>query len=63
MSGAELGRVLRESEQTRHVKILMNSSLPEQSVTPHFPGYDAFLRKPYGIDRALEVIGRLLDGG
>jgi CheY-like chemotaxis protein len=60
MDGAEMGRALRAAPATRHIKILMNSSLSEDAVRQHFTGYDHFLRKPYNIDLALEVISRLL---
>ena len=60
MNGAEMGRAMRSSDAMRGIRILMNSSLPEEAVRKHFDGYDAFLRKPYGIDEALRVIARLL---
>ena len=60
MNGAEVGRALRASPETRHIRILMNSSLSEDAVRLHFADYDHFLRKPYNIDVALEVIARLL---
>jgi CheY-like chemotaxis protein len=60
MNGAEMGRAMRASDATRAIRILMNSSLPEEAVRRQFDGYDAFLRKPYGIDEALRVIARLL---
>ena len=60
MDGAEMGVQLRQSPEHAHLKILMNSSLPEENVRRRFDGYDVFLRKPYGIDVALAVIARLL---
>jgi CheY-like chemotaxis protein len=60
MNGADVGRALRASPETRHIRILMNSSMSEEAVRAHFAGYDHFLRKPYNIDVALEVIQRLL---
>jgi CheY-like chemotaxis protein len=60
MDGAQMGRALRASPATRHIKILMNSSLSEAAVRQHFTDYDHFLRKPYNIDAALEIIARLL---
>jgi len=62
LSGAAIGMALRESADTRHIKILMSSSLPEATVQRHFSKYDAFLRKPYNIDAALKLIASLLDG-
>jgi CheY-like chemotaxis protein len=60
MNGAEMGEALRASVETRHIKILMNSSLPEEVVRQHFGKYDAFLRKPYNVDVALKLIAALL---
>lgn len=60
MNGADMGEALRESSDTRHIKILMNSSLPEAAVRQHFSKYDAFLRKPYNVDVALSMISALL---
>lgn len=60
MNGAEMGRALRADAHTQHIKIVMNSSLPEASVREHFDGYDAFLRKPYNVDVALKLIADLL---
>lgn len=63
MNGAEMGAALRASADTRHIRILMNSSMPEDAVRTHFSKYDAFLRKPYNVDVALKLIATLLDGG
>lgn len=60
MNGAELGRAIRALPAGRSIRIVMNSSLPEAAVRPHFDGYDAFLRKPYNIDQALKLIRELL---
>jgi CheY-like chemotaxis protein len=60
MDGGEMGKALRAGERTRHIKIVMNSSLPEEVVREHFDAYDHFLRKPYNIDEALTSIARLL---
>lgn len=59
MNGAEMGQALRANPATSGIKILMNSSLPEASVAQRFPLYDAFLRKPYSIDDALDTIRTL----
>jgi CheY-like chemotaxis protein len=60
MNGGEMGKALRASASTRHIKILMNSSLREDAVREHFADYDGYLRKPYQIEQALDVIRRLL---
>jgi CheY-like chemotaxis protein len=58
LNGGEIGRSLRSAAATRHIRIVMNSSLPEAAVREHFDGYD----EPYNIDAALDIIRRLLDG-
>jgi CheY-like chemotaxis protein len=60
MNGGEMCSALRGAEATRHIKILMNSGLSEDSVRAYFDGYDAFMRKPYGFDDALATIRKLL---
>lgn len=63
MDGAEMGQRLRAAEATRHIKIVMCSSLDEDAVQEYFRDYDAFLRKPFDIKLGLSTIGRLLDDG
>ena len=60
MNGADLARALRGAPELRHIKILMNSSLPEELVRRHFSNYDAYLRKPYNVDVALQLIASLV---
>lgn len=60
MNGAQMAEALRVSDDTRGIKIVMNSSLPEEAVREHFANYDAFLRKPYNVDMALKMIAHLL---
>ncbi len=62
MTGAEMASKLRAEAATRQVKIIMNSALGEGAVREHFAGYDAFLRKPYTIDKIIDAIRGLLDG-
>jgi CheY-like chemotaxis protein len=61
MNGAEMGESLRAAPETRDIKIVMSSSLPEEAVRQHFAKYDAFLRKPYNVDVALKLIASLLE--
>lgn len=63
MNGGDMGRELRANPATQHIRIIMNSSLPESAIRAHFSNYDRFLRKPYGIDVALAEIARLLQAG
>jgi len=60
MNGGQVGEALRASPQTSDVKIVMNSSLPEDAIRQHFERYDAFLRKPYNVDAALKLFAGLL---
>lgn len=60
MSGAEMGRVLRATPALREIMVLMNSGAAEASVREQFADYDAFLRKPYTIDKALKIVRELL---
>jgi CheY-like chemotaxis protein len=60
MNGALMAQTLRADETTRHVKIVMNSVLPEAAVRERFAEYDGFLRKPYGIEALLRLIADLL---
>lgn len=62
LNGAEMGKALRAEPATRGIKILMNSALPEASVRLQFAGYDAYLRKPFRVEAALQLIGQLLEG-
>ncbi|HEV7915607.1 MAG TPA: response regulator [Albitalea sp.] len=61
MNGAEMGKAMRDSPETRDIRILMNSSLPEEAVRQHFEKYDAFLRKPYNVDVALKLIASMFE--
>lgn len=60
MDGGQMGRALREQATTKHLPIVMTSSLEEDAVREYFDGYDAFLRKPFSVDALLAVIHRLL---
>jgi len=62
MNGAEFARALRADPQFARTKIILNSGLPEAAIRDQFEGYDAFLRKPFKVERLLalveEFIGR-----
>jgi CheY-like chemotaxis protein len=60
MGGAAMGRALRSNPDTHAIPILFNSSLDEAVVRDQFADYDAYLRKPYNVERALELIASLL---
>ena len=56
MNGAEFARALRADPQFAHTKIILNSGLPEQAIRDQFDSYDAFLRKPFKVERLLELV-------
>jgi CheY-like chemotaxis protein len=62
MNGAELARAVRETERFRAVPVLLISGAPESALKAYGPQYDAFLRKPFGLEEFLEVL-RSLDTG
>ncbi len=60
MNGATMGEILRGDPSCASMKIVMHSCLPESAVKPPVGSYDAFLRKPYDVDRALDLIQNLI---
>lgn len=56
MNGAGFARALRADPQFAHTKIILNSGLPEAAIRDQFEGYDAFLRKPFKVERLLELV-------
>jgi CheY-like chemotaxis protein len=60
MNGAELARTIREKERFRDVPVLMISGAPESALKAYGRHYDAFLRKPFGLEQLLDVLQSLL---
>jgi CheY-like chemotaxis protein len=60
MNGAEFARALRADPQFAHTKIILNSGLPEVVIRDQFDGYDAFLRKPFKVERLLELVEQFI---
>jgi CheY-like chemotaxis protein len=56
MDGATMAHKLRQDETTRRIAIVMTSGLPEDMVRPRCDDYDAFLQKPYDVDKALRTL-------
>ncbi|MEP6503372.1 MAG: response regulator [Betaproteobacteria bacterium] len=56
MNGAEFISALRADPQFAQTKIILNSGLPEMAIQNQFNGYDAFLRKPFKVDRLLSLV-------
>jgi CheY-like chemotaxis protein len=61
MDGARMGEEVRADPELAHIKLLLNSGLMETAVRERFTGYDAFLRKPYHVEQALDLIKALLE--
>lgn len=59
MNGADMAKALRDGADGRELKIVMNSSLAESVIRKHFDDYDAFLQKPFDVEKLLAVIERL----
>ena len=60
MDGAEFVREMRRDPRLAHVKVVINSGLPEAAIRERFDAFDGFLRKPYVVDVLLMLIGKLL---
>ena len=60
MNGAEFARALRADPQFARTKIILNSGLPEAAIRDQFDRYDAFLRKPFKVERLLELVHRFI---
>lgn len=58
MNGAELVKAIREKARYANVPVLLISGAPEAALRRYEVNYDAFLRKPFG----LEVFLRTLKG-
>jgi CheY-like chemotaxis protein len=56
MNGAEFTRALRADPQFAETKVILNSGLPEAAIRDQFDNYDAFLRKPFKVERLLELV-------
>jgi CheY-like chemotaxis protein len=60
MNGADFARALRADPQFARTKIILNSGLPEDAIRPQFESYDAFLRKPFKVERLLELVQQFI---
>lgn len=61
MNGAELVHAIRALPGYETVPVLMMSGAPESALRHYQPKYQAFLRKPFGLDQFLAVVRRLLE--
>lgn len=62
MNGADLARAIREREGYGELPVLLISGAPEAALKAYRPQYDAFLRKPFGLEEFLQVLQRLARG-
>lgn len=60
MNGADLVRAIRGVERYGDVPVLLVSGAPESALRPYRTAYDAFLRKPFGLDQFLAAVNELL---
>jgi CheY-like chemotaxis protein len=59
MNGADLARAIRERPRYQHIPVLLISGAPESALASYRPRYDAFLRKPFGLQQFLSVLQSL----
>lgn len=63
MNGAQLVRAIRAVERFECLPVLLISGVPETALRAYEPTYDAFLRKPFGLDELLDALRRLEAAG
>jgi CheY-like chemotaxis protein len=59
MNGADLARAVRERERFRNIPVLMISGAPQSALKAYGKHYEAFLRKPFGLEHLLEALQQL----
>ena len=62
LDGAGVINAMRANKKLHAVPVILASALPEKAIGERCTGYQAFLRKPFKIERLMEEISRLLDG-
>lgn len=60
MHGAELVKTVRATPGFGELPVLMISAAPHNALRSYDVSYDAFLRKPFGLDRFLETVRALV---
>ena len=64
LDGLGMLRAMRDNPEYRDIPALLMSSLPESAVAESASGtYAGFLRKPFQLRTAIEMVNRLLNGG
>jgi CheY-like chemotaxis protein len=56
MNGAQLVAALRDMPRYQTVPVLLISGAPEAALRAYNVSYQAFLRKPFGLDQFLSVL-------
>jgi CheY-like chemotaxis protein len=59
MNGAHLVNAIRDIQRFEHVPVLMISGAPEAALRRYETQYEAFLRKPFGLEQFLRTVRRL----
>lgn len=60
LDGTGMGLAMKADPRTRDIPIIMTSAVTESAVAAKFDGYSAFLRKPFNVDRLLNLVRSLL---
>jgi CheY-like chemotaxis protein len=64
LDGPGMLRAMRDNPEYRHIPAILMSSLPESAVADAASGmYAGFLRKPFVLRTAIEMVNRVLNGG
>jgi len=63
LDGPGMLRAMRGDPEYRDIPAVLMSSLPESAVAEAASGYAGFLRKPFQLRAAIEMINRVLNGG
>jgi CheY-like chemotaxis protein len=59
INGAHLVNAIRDIQRFEHVPVLMISGAPEAALRRYETQYEAFLRKPFGLEQFLRTVRRL----
>jgi CheY-like chemotaxis protein len=59
MNGAHLVNAIRDIQRFEHVPVLMISGAPEAALRRYETQYEAFLRKPFGLEQFLRTVRSL----
>lgn len=64
LDGLGMLRAMRDNPEYRDIPAVLMSSLPESAVAQSASGtYAGFLRKPFQLRSAIEMVNRVLNGG